>query len=87
MYLLVVYDIKEDRVSKVCKFLRQYLNWVQNSVFEGEVTEAKLEKIKLGLKKIIDINYDSILFYSVSDEKWINKQTLGVTRSPTDNII
>ena len=87
MYLLVVYDIKEDRVSKVSKFLRQYLYWVQNSVFEGEVTEAKLEKIKLGLKKIIDINYDSILFYSVSDEKWINKQTLGVTRSPTDNII
>ena len=35
MYIILVYDIQVERVAKVCKYLRQHLNWIQNSVFEG----------------------------------------------------
>ena len=35
MYVIVVYDVEEKRVAKVLKYLRSYLNCVQNSVFEG----------------------------------------------------
>jgi len=31
----------------------KYLTWVQNSALEGEITEAKFEKLKLELKKVI----------------------------------
>ncbi|MFB6306786.1 MAG: CRISPR-associated endonuclease Cas2, partial [Flavobacteriales bacterium] len=27
------------------KLCRQYLNWIQNSVFEGEITEVKLKEL------------------------------------------
>ncbi|MEN2993717.1 MAG: CRISPR-associated endonuclease Cas2, partial [Thermodesulfovibrio sp.] len=47
MRVILVYDINEKRVSKVLKTCRKYLHWVQNSVFEGELTEAKLEKLKM----------------------------------------
>jgi CRISPR-associated protein Cas2 len=35
LYVVIVYDVDVARVPKVCKFLRRYLHWVQNSVFEG----------------------------------------------------
>ncbi|MGC9058775.1 MAG: CRISPR-associated endonuclease Cas2, partial [Candidatus Nanoarchaeia archaeon] len=60
MYVIVVYDVNVSRVTKVCQFLRQYLNWVQNSVFEGELSESQLEEVKVGLKEILDLEQDSI---------------------------
>lgn len=50
MYVIIVYDINVDRVNKVKSFLRQYLFWIQNSVFEGEVTESEFKIIYNGLK-------------------------------------
>ena len=45
MYVLLVYDIKEKRVGKMLKLCRRYLNWIQNSVFEGEISEVKLKGV------------------------------------------
>lgn len=87
MYVIVVYDVEQKRVAKVCKFLRRYLSWVQNSVFEGEITEAKLERVKVGLRKLIDDESDSIYLYKARDEKWVDKEILGQERSPTDTFI
>lgn len=71
MYVLLVYDIGEKRVAKALKFLRKYLNWIQNSVFEGYVTEAQLYKIKNGLKRLIDEEKDSIIVFVARSEKWL----------------
>ena len=30
MYVIIVYDVEQKRVQKVCNFLRRYLCWVQN---------------------------------------------------------
>ncbi len=56
MYYIFVYDVDERKVAKVCKLLRKYLHWVQNSVFEGELTEGKFAELKFKLSKIIDIH-------------------------------
>lgn len=85
--MIIVYDIGVTRVTKVCNYLRQYLNWVQNSVFEGEVTKGKLEKIRAGLKKRIDDEVDSIYIYKVRNEKWLDREVMGTEKSPTDTII
>lgn len=87
MYLIVVYDINEKRVNKVCKFLRTYLYWVQNSVFEGDVTNAGFEKIKTRLKKIIDEKEDSIIFFKMPSGKDIDKEILGIERNEISNIL
>ena len=59
MFVILVYDVDQKRVAKVLKKCREYLFWVQNSVFEGELTEMKLGQLKRELKAIIDDGYDS----------------------------
>ena len=87
MYVVVVYDVDVKRVAKVCKCLRQWLNWVQNSVFEGEVTPATLRQIKLAVSAIIEEERDSVLFYEIpSGTKW-QKEVLGQEKLSTSNII
>lgn len=87
MYILLVYDVGEKRVGKVLRFLRKHLNWIQNSVFEGSVTETQLLKIKNGLKKIIDEDEDSVIIFTIATNKWVNKEIMGKERSPIDNFI
>ncbi|PKP56426.1 MAG: CRISPR-associated endonuclease Cas2 [Candidatus Altiarchaeales archaeon HGW-Altiarchaeales-1] len=87
MYAIIVYDVAQERVSKVCQFLRRYLNWVQNSVFEGEITEGQLRAIKIGIGKIIDEEYDCILIYRVESKKWLNKEVMGIEKREVTNIL
>ncbi len=87
MYVIVVYDVNVERVNKVKKFLRVYLNWVQNSVFEGEVTESILEEIKIGLMDIIDEDEDSIIIYKFKSRSAFKKDILGIEKSPIDEVL
>ena len=87
MYVLIVYDIKVERVTKVHKFLKGYLNWRQNSVFEGELTAAQIEKVKYELKNLINPDTDSVLIYIARDEKWLKREELGNQRGTTANIL
>ena len=64
MYVIVVYDVGEKRVGKILKLCRQYLCWIQNSVFEGELSEVKLRELKLKIKGIIDQLEDSIIIFT-----------------------
>ena len=41
--MLFFITILEKRVAKALKICRKYLTHVQNSVFEGEVTQANYE--------------------------------------------
>ena len=43
MYVILIYDVNVKRVGKMLKLCRQYLCWIQNSVFEEEISEAKLQ--------------------------------------------
>jgi CRISPR-associated protein Cas2 len=87
MQVIVVYDIDVKRVSKVCKCLRKWLNWVQNSVFEGEVTPAKLRQIKAALGDIIETDQDSVLFYVVPSGTKMSREVMGIEKLGTSNII
>ena len=87
MYLVIVYDVAQKRVSKVCNFLRIHLNWVQNSVFEGEITKSQLMEIREGLKQIIEQDRDSILLFSIQNKKWLEREIIGMEKNPTGNVI
>lgn len=80
MYVVMVYDVEEKRVSKVLKIGRKYLTWVQNSVLEGEITEAQLERLKSELKRCINKEKDSIIFYVMRTTKYSERQILGVQK-------
>jgi len=85
MYVVIVYDVNVSRVNKVKKFLRQYLHWVQNSVFEGETTLAEFERIKEGLLDLIDKDEDSVIIYKLRSKP--KRESLGVEKNPVDDII
>lgn len=87
MFIILVYDINERRVNKVLKKCRQYLNWVQNSVLEGEISEASYKKLTMELEKIIDENEDSVIIYNMRTTRYSTRQILGMERSSTSNII
>lgn len=87
MYVLLVYDVGEKRVQKVLKFMRKYLNWVQNSVFEGDVTEAQILKMKNGLRKLLDEDEDSVLIYTARHKRWLSKEVVGIEKRVTDNFL
>lgn len=87
MYVILVYDIGEERVDKVRRYLSTYLPRVQNSVFEGETTEAKLARIKAGLAKIMDPDVDAVLLWVLRDAKWADRQIVGKERLPISNVL
>lgn len=87
MYVILVYDIGERRVTKILKLCRQYLNWIQNSVFEGEITEVKLKELLSVAKKIMKEDEDSLIIFKSRDEKWLEKEILGIEKNNLDTIL
>lgn len=87
MYVVIVYDVSVERVNKVRIFLKQYLDWIQNSVFEGELTKAKLKEIELGLKQIIDEEEDSVIIYIMREEKLLKKKYIGEPKVEVTRIL
>ena len=87
MYVILVYDIKEERVSKVLKICRKYLNWVQNSVFEGEITSAKLEKLKVELKRTINKEQDSVIIYRFRSLMYSSREIMGIEKGGEELIL
>jgi CRISPR-associated protein Cas2 len=87
MYLIMVYDIKVKRVTKVLKIARKYLTWVQNSALEGEITNAKFEKLKAELKNVIKEEEDSILFYIFRTKMYTSRVSIGVEKGKQEIII
>ena len=87
MFVILVYDINTKRVAKALKICRQYLDWVQNSVFEGEITEGKLECLKAELNHIINNDQDSVLIFEFDSTKYYNKEVLGKEKSEVSSFL
>ena len=86
MFAILVYDIGENRVAKVLKTCRKYMTWVQNSVFEGDITDGNMKKLQLELGKIIEKEEDSVIIYRLQSKKYYQKEFLGKTKNEVTNI-
>lgn len=87
MYYLVVYDVDVERVNKIHKYLKTYLNWIQNSVFEGELGDADYVAVKKRINEIIDKNTDSVLIFKFRDKYSFEKEVVGKERNAISNVI
>jgi len=87
LYIILIYDVGIERINQVRTYLKQYLNWIQNSAFEGELTEGELAQVKVGLLKIIVESEDSIILFKASNKKWIEKEIMGVEKSEVSTFI
>ena len=84
MYVVIVYDVEQSRVAKVCQYLRRWLHWVQNSAFEGELTESQLERIKADLRDLVDLDHDSVYIYRLPDRNLVQREVIGQEKAVTD---
>ena len=87
MYIILVYDIGEKRVGKMLKLCRRYLHWIQNSVFEGEISDLDLKKLLQESRAIMDEDCDSLIIFSSRNQKWLEKEVIGVEKNELDNIL
>lgn len=82
MYVVLVYDISGEEngqkvLSKVFKICKKYLTHIQNSVFEGEITEGQRAKLNAELNKLIRKKLDSVIIFKSRNERWIDKEFWG----------
>lgn len=94
MYVILVYDINlEDKkgqkiLRNVYKTCKKYLVHIQNSVFEGELLESQLLKLKSELKLYIRNDKDSVIVFKSRNQKWMEKMFFGkIEDDATDNFL
>ena len=84
MFVIMVYDVSVDRVTKVLKISRKYLNHIQNSVFEGELSPAQYKKLKYELTKTMSSQHNSVRFYILRTTQYMTVDKLGIPSHPGD---
>lgn len=87
MFVIMAYDVNVGRVNKVLKIGRRYLNWVQNSLLEGELTMAQLARLKSDVKKVIDEEEDSVVFYLLRRQQYMERQIMGQDKGGVSLVI
>ena len=64
MFVMISYDVVEDKKRlKLMKFLKDYGNRVQKSVFECNLSPKNYDQVKSGVKKIINKRKDRVRYY------------------------
>lgn len=91
MYVILTYDIKiEDDGPKVLrnvfKLCKKYLTHIQDSVFEGELSDSQIMKLNIELKKYIRNDKDSIIIFKSRHERWLDKEFWGKKDDKLSNI-
>jgi len=87
MFVILTYDINEKRVNKIYKIIKKYLTWIQNSVFEGEITESKFAEMQKEIKKVLNPEEDSLIIYKTTAKLFLKKDILGIEKNAVSFII
>ena len=66
------------------KLCRKYLHWIQNSVFEGEISEVKLKELLQKANGFMDRSEDSIILFKHPSVAYMDKEIVGRKRGTTD---
>jgi CRISPR-associated protein Cas2 len=86
MFIIVVYDTESKNCVKLHKYLKRYLQWNQNSVFEGTITPAQY----LQIKQILDERRaprSHITLYTMGNEKLLTREEIGTGQENISNIL
>ncbi len=90
MYVIVIYDIanrelkEKDNSRKIRKTIEKYLPRVQFSVYEGEIKNSDLMRLKNDLNRYAERELDSIIFYEFSKLSYSKRVVIGIDK--LDNV-
>lgn len=86
MFVILTYDVNKRRVNKILKICKRYLMHVQNSVFEGHITNSKLGELKLKIERVIRKETDHVCIYKFDSIKYAKKEQIGYAQNITNQI-
>ncbi|MEW6723156.1 MAG: CRISPR-associated endonuclease Cas2 [Candidatus Micrarchaeota archaeon] len=84
MYFIIAYDVSVERVNKVKSYLRTQLTWVQNSLFEGELSESRQMEVFNTLKRLIDPSSDTITIYALPTKNSLERTDMGIKKGDSE---
>ena len=94
MYVIVVYDVWDKKTNKIHKYLKKRLHWIQNSVFEGELSKSEFFRMKKELQRLLKEfkkqkpeSVSSIIIFSMPYKWALEKEILGDTKGEIDYFI
>lgn len=87
MYVIAMYDVASERTTKMLKLCRQYLHWIQNSVFEGELSQVELRELEAEARQIMDLEYDSFILFTNTHVHRVDRLIIGRRRAQTDQFL
>ncbi|MGO4988237.1 CRISPR-associated endonuclease Cas2 [Gallicola sp. Sow4_E12] len=85
-YVFLFYDINSERVSKVFKICKKYLERYQLSVFRGNITPSNLIKLKKELKNIIKEEEDTIAIIKLPGKYSFEEEIMGIKLKDEDDL-
>ena len=80
-YVYVFYDIKEERLPKVFKLCKRYLNHYQNSVFKGQITPSRIIAFEREIKEILNEDEDAVTIIKIYKKEYVEETELGTRES------
>ena len=89
MLVVITYDVNTEtaagkkRLRQVAKQCVNYGRRVQNSVFEGEITEAQIYALKAEIRKWVRTDTDSVLLFKSREKRWLDKEFWGKEEDKT----
>jgi CRISPR-associated protein Cas2 len=93
VYIILVYDINVTEktgqriLQKTFKICKKFLNHIQNSTFEGELSESQILKLKYEMKNIIRKDKDSVIIFISRNKRWLKKEFWGIRVDTTASFI
>lgn len=87
MYIIAVYDVAAERTNKMLKLCRQYLNWIQNSTFEGTLSRVQFLELEAAAREIMDEQYDSFILFQITHVHRLNRTVIGRERMEIDQFL
>ncbi|UYP01354.1 CRISPR-associated endonuclease Cas2 [Oceanotoga sp. DSM 15011] len=69
------------------KKCRKYLTWVQNSVFEGEISQANYKKLIKELTTIMNKEEDSLIIYNFETINYFKRESFGLEKNENTQFI
>lgn len=87
-FIILIYDIStiHKKHDKLRKLIRQYLHNVQESCFQGYLSDKHLNHLKMKLKPY-KLYKSSIIIYKIRAPKYLEIDQLGDVTLEQNNII
>lgn len=87
MFVVLAYDISSKKRAKIEKNCEKYLNHIQKSVFEGEISFSDLNRLKIFISNLIDTNTDNVIIYRSEYPAVTIKEVIGNQMKNNENNI